>query len=78
MAYRIRAFMMKSCFARRNARNLTERSNQVDDFEGLHEFLDYLYEVDWIKLDWRALRNYDFSSIYVNESEVRDYLGATI
>ncbi|GAB6462456.1 MULTISPECIES: hypothetical protein [Bacillus] len=77
VAYRIRAFMMKSCFARRNARNLTERSNQVDDFKGLHEFLDYLYEVDWIKLDWRALRNYDFSSIYVNESEVREYLGAT-
>ena len=77
VAYRIKAFMMKSCFARRNARNLTERSNQAEDFEGLREFLDCLYEADWIELDWRALHNYDFSSIYVNESEVRDYLGAT-
>lgn len=77
VAYRIRAFMMKNCFAKRNARNLTERSNQAEDFEGLHEFLGYLYEADWIELDWRALHNYDFSSIYVNESEVRDYLGAT-
>ena len=38
VAYRIRAFMMKNCFAKRNARNLTERSNQSEDFEGLHEF----------------------------------------
>ena len=74
VAYRIRAFMMKNCFAKRNARNLIERSNQSEDFEGLHEFLDGLYEADWIELDWRALRNYDFSSIYANESEVRDYL----
>ena len=74
VAYRIRAFMMKNCFAKRNARNSTERSNQSEDFEGLHEFLDCLYEADWIELDWRALRNYDFSSIYVNESEVRKYL----
>ncbi|HFK1430552.1 TPA: hypothetical protein ACGXNJ_000522 [Bacillus cereus] len=74
VAYRIRAFMMKNCFAKRNARNITERSSQSEDFEGLHEFLNYLYEADWIELDWRALRNYDFSSIYVNESEVREYL----
>ncbi|AQQ64333.1 MULTISPECIES: hypothetical protein [Bacillus] len=77
VAYRIRAFMMKNCFAKRNARNLTERSNQSDDFEGLKEFLDCLYEADWIELDWRTLHNYDFSSIYNNESQVRDYLGAT-
>ena len=25
VAYRIRAFMMKNCFAKRNARNLTEK-----------------------------------------------------
>ncbi|MEB9998662.1 hypothetical protein P4L06_04300 [Bacillus cereus] len=77
VAYRIRAFMMKNCFAKRNARNLTERSNQSEDFEGLQEFLNYLYEADWIELDWRALRNYNFSSIYINENEVREYLSAT-
>lgn len=77
VAYRIRAFMMKNTFARRNARNLTENSDKAEDYEGLHEFLEALYEADWIELDWRALNNYDFSSVYENEAEVREYLGHT-
>lgn len=77
VAYRIRAFMMKNTFASRNARNVTERSNLSEDYDGLHEFLYGLYEADWIPLDWRALNNYDFSSIYENEAEVREFLAST-
>lgn len=77
VAYRIRAFMMKNTFAKRNARNRTERSNQSEDYEGLNEFLDGLYEADWIDLDWREVNNYNFKSIYENEYDVREYLGVT-
>lgn len=77
VAYRMRAFMMKNAFARRNAKNLTENSHQSDDYEGLHEFLEGLYEADWIQLDWRALNNYDFSTIYEHENEVREFLAST-
>lgn len=75
VAYRIRAFLMKNTFAKRNARNKTENSHMAEDYEGLHEFLDYLYQADWLDLDWRELNNYNFTSIYENEQEIRDYLG---
>lgn len=75
VAYRIRAFLMKNTFAKRNARNRTERSHQLEDYEGLHEFLDCLYQADWLDLNWRELNNYNFTSIYKNEQEIRDYLG---
>ena len=77
VAYRIRAFMMKNTFAKRNARNRTERSGQSEDYEGLNEFLDGLYQADWIDLDWRELNNYNFESIFIHEVEVREYLGHT-
>lgn len=77
VAYRIRAFMMKNCFAKRNARNLTERSNQAEDFEGLHEFLECLFDADWIELNWQEIKSYNFSSVYGNEQEIREYLGHT-
>ena len=75
VAYRIRAFLMKNTFAIRNAKARTEHSDKAEDYEGLHEFLNALYDADWIELDWNALNSYDFTSIYKNEKDIREYLG---
>lgn len=75
VAYRIKAFLYKNTFAKRNAKDRTENSDQSEDYEGLHEYLHALYEADWIELDWRALNNYEFETIYEHEKEVKAYLG---
>ncbi|MCJ7986963.1 hypothetical protein MUB16_28480 [Priestia sp. OVL9] len=74
IAYRIKAFMMKNCFNKRNAKNLTENSHRAEDYHGLWELINLLHEAYWIDLDFDEIYRFNFESIKKNEKEIRAFI----
>lgn len=74
VANRIRAIIIKSVFKERE-KDIKLRKEETDEwYEELWDYISGLADADWIELDYKAIFNYDFTSIYEKREEIARYL----
>ena len=77
VAYRIKGMILNASYKKAQTRIKYEKQDKLEDYTELNEMLEFLYDADWIDIDYvQVFRDKNYSSVYACKQDIDDYLGS--
>lgn len=75
VAYRIKAMILNASYRKAQMKHRYERKDLKEEYEDLESFVSFLYDANWIKIDYNSVDNGNYKTFYDNKKEIDMYLG---
>lgn len=75
VAYRIKAMILNASYRKAQMKHRYERKDLKEEYEDLQDFISFLYDANWIKIDYNAVDKGNYQTFYDNKKEIDMYLG---
>lgn len=76
VAYRIKAMILNASYKKAQMKHRYERKDLKEEYEDLEDFIYFILDADWIKIDYQSVKDGNYKTFYDNKEDIDMYLGS--